>query len=84
MGIHQEEKFVTYHPMGQFNFSDMKVDWTLIAETLSAWIRARIFPSFHLPLFYIGSRKIEILRCRKIEGNFSPGTIVGLNPLVVS
>lgn len=83
-GVVQDERYVTYHPMGQFDFSKMEIDWTMVADTLSAWIRSRVFPPFHLPFFRVGSRKIEVLRCRKTDERGLPGTVLKCNPLTIA
>jgi methionyl-tRNA formyltransferase len=79
----QNERFVTYHPMGQFQYRPIKIEWDTVAVTLSAWIRARVFPPFQLPYFYINNSernknagvKVEVLQCRsrKVSQKTIPG-----------
>jgi len=83
-GVLQEERYVTYHSMGQFDFSLMEIDWTIGADTLSSWIRSRIFPPFHLPFFRVGTRTVEVLRCRKTNERGSPGTVLKCKPLTIA
>jgi methionyl-tRNA formyltransferase len=82
--VPQDERFCTYHPMGQFDFSGQQVDWTMVADTLSAWIRARIFPPMQLPHFFAGTKKYEIVKCSKTVSQGVPGTVLSLDPLVIS
>ncbi len=83
-GVRQEDRYVTYHSMGQFDFSKMEINWTMVADTLSSWIRSRVFPPFHLPFFRVGSRKIEVVCCRKTDERGFPGTVLKTTPLTIA
>jgi methionyl-tRNA formyltransferase len=83
-GVVQDERHVTYHPMGQFDFSEMEIDWNMTAEALSAWIRARIFPPFHLPFFLVNGHKAEIRCCSKSDIKGIPGTVMNCSPLTIA
>lgn len=72
--IPQDHRFVTYHPMNQFHFQPLEIDWTTVAVTLSAWIRARVFPPYQLPFFWLSWKheespgvKVEVSSCRAIR-----------------
>lgn len=82
--VPQDSRHVTYHPMGQFVFGELEIDWTRIAATLGAWIRARIFPPFQLPYFTSGGVRVEVLRCRAGGRRGVPGTVLAADPLVVA
>jgi methionyl-tRNA formyltransferase len=80
--IPQDHRFVTYHPMNQFNFQPLEIEWNTVALTLSAWIRARIFPPYQLPFFWLPCKteqspdvKIEVFSCHAVEcsSTTSPG-----------
>lgn len=60
----QQEHLVTYHPMYQFAFLPLDMDWSLPAVTLSAFARARVFPAFQMPTFVLAGKK---LHARKVH-----------------
>lgn len=85
--VEQESQWSTYHPMNQFDFSVLEVDWSQVADTLSAWIRSRIFPPRQLPFFLTkgGSVRVEIIRCRKVHCiSKKTGIVASVSPLVIS
>eukprot|EP00003_Mantamonas_plastica_P024608 TRINITY_DN4614_c0_g1_i3.p1 TRINITY_DN4614_c0_g1~~TRINITY_DN4614_c0_g1_i3.p1 ORF type:complete len:251 (+),score=80.85 TRINITY_DN4614_c0_g1_i3:500-1252(+) len=65
--VPQDEKLVTYHPMGQFRYDLLKADFMQVAATLSASMRAMTFPAFQVPYFEINDTKIGIHKCRQGE-----------------
>lgn len=80
----QDDRFASYHPMGQFAFSDLQICWSTHFTTLSAWIRARVFPPFQIPFFILKGKKTYVLKCRSNTGRGRPGEILALNPLTVA
>lgn len=80
----QAARYASYHPLRQFRFSDLEVDWRLPAVTLSAQLRARIFPPFQLPYFCWQQKRLEILQCHAVEGNATVGEVVDTAPLRVA
>jgi methionyl-tRNA formyltransferase len=82
--VPQLREYSSYHPVGQFDFSSLEIDWTSQFRALSSWIRSRIFNPIQLPYFLIGDTKIEVLECqsKKISGQM--GEILSINPLVIS
>lgn len=80
----QDPRFSTYHPIGQFPFGLLAVDWTQPAVALSASLRARIFPPFQLPYFHLAGRKVEILGCCAVRApGARPGAVVSRSPFRV-
>lgn len=66
--VEQDLRIVTYHPMGQFDYSvDSGVDWNKVATTVDLWLRARIFPPIQVPQVAVAGTVVRILRCRKLE-----------------
>ena len=82
--VPQDSRYVTYHPMGQFAFGDLAIDWNTVAVTLGAWIRARIFPPFQVPHFASSSGSVDVLRCVVREGRGVPGTVLSIAPLRIA
>lgn len=82
-GVPQSETQSTYHPMGQFDFSQLQVEWNLPAQTLSAWIRARIFPPFQLPWTNLGGQRVEILKCRMDTARGAVGELLQQDSLII-
>ena len=81
--IPQGNRFVTYHPAHQFSYQPILIEWNTVAVTLSAWIRARIFPPFQLPFFTMLDKRrsteivVMVLECSSIKhtGKSSPGIV---------
>jgi methionyl-tRNA formyltransferase len=69
--------------MGQFDFSQLQVEWDLPAQTLSAWIRARIFPPFQLPWAHLGGQRVEILKCRADTTRGAVGELLQQDSLLI-
>jgi methionyl-tRNA formyltransferase len=82
--VPQDHRYASYHPLDQFHFGELEVDWTLPATTLSAFVRSRIFPPFQLPFFRAGNTKVEILGCDVVGGRGKPGVVVDLAPLRIT
>lgn len=84
--IPQKNDWSSYHPMGQFDFSTTTINWNTVADTLSAWIRSRIFPPIQLPKFTFGKNlSAEIIQCKKVSCNQKqPGFVDSISPLVIS
>lgn len=82
-GVPQCNPKSTYHPLGQFGFEELQVDWSLPAQTLSAWVRARIFPPFQLPWSNLGGQRVEILKCRVDSARGAVGELLQQDSLVV-
>jgi len=85
----QEEHFVTYHPMHQFAYKLLAMDWTLPVVTLSAFARARIFPIFQMPTFQLAGRqieaeKVEVAAGVQVKKDVEPGTVMALCPLTIA
>ena len=83
-GEPQDERYVTYHPMGQFDFSALQTDWSLPAATLSARLRSRIFPPLQLPFFTVDNKEVRILKCHLSAERGSPGTVLSASPLRIA
>ena len=77
----QDASEATYHRMGDFSFSDRRVDWSRPAQELLRWIRAMIFPPMQLPETHLGGRSVEI---RRVAGEVGartvapPGTVLAV------
>ncbi len=82
--VPQDPRYVTYHPMGQFVFGDLAIEWNTVAVTLGAWIRARIFPPFQVPHFASSSGSVDVLRCVVRGGRGVPGTVLSIAPLRIA
>lgn len=84
--IPQQAEWSTYHPMLQFDFSTTLIEWNTVADTLSAWIRSRVFPPIQLPKFTFGKTSFaEILSCKKVNSTQKkPGRVDSIYPLVIS
>jgi methionyl-tRNA formyltransferase len=80
----QASRYASYHPIQQFRFGDLEVDWNLPSTALSASLRARIFPPFQLPFFHWREQQIGILECCAMPGKGRPGEIIGLDPLRIA
>lgn len=80
----QPSRFVSYHPMRQFRFNDLGIDWELPAATLSAATRARIFPPFQLPFFEYRNHRIEIIECHAVQVSAEVGQVIETNPLRIA
>lgn len=85
----QEPHLVTYHPMKQFPFKPLEIDWSLPARTLSAMARARIFPVFQLPTFELVGCKFYVMRIHfaeevQVSKDVKPGTVIALDPLTIA
>ncbi|PIT89117.1 MAG: hypothetical protein COU27_02015 [Candidatus Levybacteria bacterium CG10_big_fil_rev_8_21_14_0_10_36_7] len=63
----QNEKEVTYHPMGEIDLSESEVDLSKDCNTVFNFIRSRIFPVFQLPYFYHNGKKIKISGVKKLK-----------------
>jgi len=85
----QEEHLVTYHPMRQFPFKPLEMDWSLPASTLSMFARSRIFPVFQCPTFWLAGCKFHVKRILVAKGvevkkAVEPGTVLELEPLTIA
>lgn len=80
----QESRFSSYHPMGQFRFSELQARWDLPAATVSAALRSRIFPPFQLPFFLNDGHRVEIEECEAVPGRGEASTIISLNPFIIA
>ena len=71
--VPQDNRFVTYHPMNQFDFGSTLIDFDTVAMTLSCWIRARIFPPFQFPYFIMidktreAERNVKVAECYAVK-----------------
>ncbi len=79
----QDQRYASYHPMGQFRFKDLGADWNLPAVTLSAALRSRIFPPFQLPFSSIKGKRFHILGCQTSGLKGRPGVVLSTNPLTI-
>jgi methionyl-tRNA formyltransferase len=79
----QEPRYASYHPMGQFRFKPLEVNWGLPAVTLSSELRARIFPPFQLPFFQWNGRRVEVLECHAVRIRAVAGEVLAINPLQI-
>jgi len=84
----QQEHLVTYHPMKQFAFLPLEMDWSLPAVTLSAFARARIFPEFQMPTFVLAGKKLHARKVHLAEDvqvkKGEEGIVKSLCPLTVA
>ena len=75
--IKQNERYVTYHSKGQFDFNNLEVNWDTPCNTLSSFIRSRIFPPLQLPYFSYQGQNIYILKCNTLKLRKSlPGVVM--------
>jgi methionyl-tRNA formyltransferase len=80
----QLSRYASYHPLGQFSFGELEVNWAMPSTALSAWIRARVFPPFQIPFFDWRGQRVEILECRTAAGRGGPGTVLNLDPFLIA
>lgn len=56
----QDESEVTYHPIGEMDFSQLEINLNQDITTVFNFIRSRIFPIFQLPYIIYNGKKIRI------------------------
>lgn len=83
--IKQNEKLVTYHSKNQFDFKNLKINWEMPYNTLSSFIRSRIFPPLQLPYFSYKNYNFYIVKCRgfKLKKTI-PGVIMAIEEKFIS
>ena len=80
----QNNQFSSYHPVGQFPFDQIEVNWSTPAFTLSRWIRSRIFPPLQLPFFSVNGVAVSILECRGLPARGQPSEVLSVRPFIVA
>lgn len=65
----QDEKKATYHPMGEFDYSNLEINFNQNVNTVFNFVRSRIFPPFQLPYFYYRNKKKYVYFVKKIINN---------------
>ena len=79
----QDARYAGYHPMAQFRFEDLEVNWNLPAVTVSAALRSRIFPPFQLPFFIVATQVVEIVRCHAVSLHGEPSIVASIDPFAI-
>lgn len=79
----QSDTFSTYHSINQFDFKNLKIDWSKNKVALSAWIRARIFPPIQSPWFYANGERVFVLKCFASHLKGDVGNILSLDPIFI-
>jgi methionyl-tRNA formyltransferase len=70
----QNENEATYHPMGEMDFSQLKINRKQSLDSAFNFTRSRIFPPYQLPYFIYSGKKVKIKMVRKISRRISKKT----------